>query len=70
MGSDGLTLYQPATFQSVHYGHHDVADDEVGHVAGGHFAALLSVGCGEDVVVVAERFVLQEEDVGVGEVDC
>ena len=25
-------------------------------MAGGHFAALLSVGCGEDVVVVAERF--------------
>ena len=56
MGGDSLALYQPATFQSVHYGHHDVADDEVGHVAGGHFAALLSVGCGEDVVVVAERF--------------
>ena len=60
-----LVLDAPAALQSIHDRHHDVADDQVGHVSGRQPHPLPAVRCREDVVVGTHQLLDEQPDVPV-----
>ncbi len=38
----------PADFHAVHFGHHDIEDDQAGLDLFGSLDAIFSIGCGKD----------------------
>lgn len=54
VAGDIVVLYLPAELQSVHDGHHNVGDDDVGNALMGQPQSALTVGGLHDIVFVGE----------------
>lgn len=53
MGS--LIDFQPlAQLNAIHFGHHDIADDQVRHFVDGSVQAVLAIHCFDDSIVAGE----------------
>ena len=58
-------LQSSAAFQSVHDGHHHIADDDVGHRFLCLAQTFFAIGGTEDTILVGQQCAQEETDVGI-----